>query len=97
MENTFKCNQCENSFKSENGLKIHIGRAHKVSDRAPEQLRDLPPALKPFSMPPIQETRMIPCDIYFSKGVKCQAMILNSEEELTLHKETVHPLPKVNF
>ena len=25
----FKCEQCGNDFKSENGLKIHIGKAHK--------------------------------------------------------------------
>ena len=24
-----KCNQCENDFKCENGLKIHIGKAQK--------------------------------------------------------------------
>jgi len=28
-EKAFKCNQCENIFKSENGLKIHVGKAHK--------------------------------------------------------------------
>ena len=32
----FKCEQCENYFKSENGLKIHIGKAHK-------KLNSLPP------------------------------------------------------
>ena len=26
---TFKCNQCENVFNSENGLKIHKGKVHK--------------------------------------------------------------------
>ena len=25
----FKCEQCENIFRSENGLKIHVGKAHK--------------------------------------------------------------------
>ena len=28
-ENIFQCDQCENNFKSENGLKIHIGKTHK--------------------------------------------------------------------
>ena len=28
-EKAFKCDQCENSFKSENGLKIHAGKSHK--------------------------------------------------------------------
>ena len=29
-EKTFKCDQCDGTFKSENGLKIHIGKAHKT-------------------------------------------------------------------
>ena len=32
VKKTFKCSQCDNDFKSENGLKIHIGKAHKSSD-----------------------------------------------------------------
>ena len=39
---SFKCNQCENIFKSENGLKIHIGKAHKKvtsTPSTPDQLR----------------------------------------------------------
>ena len=31
-ENIFQCDQCENNFKSENGLKIHIGKTHKKVD-----------------------------------------------------------------
>ena len=40
-EKTFKCDQCENIFKSENGLKIHIGKAHKGVNLPPppDQLR----------------------------------------------------------
>ena len=26
---TFQCDQCDHSFKTENGLKIHIGKTHK--------------------------------------------------------------------
>ena len=29
IEKAFKCDQCEYSFKSENGLKIHAGKSHK--------------------------------------------------------------------
>ena len=29
-EKTSKCDQCDGTFKSENGLKIHIGKAHKT-------------------------------------------------------------------
>ena len=41
-EKAFKCNQCENIFKSENGLKIHVGKAHKKASShlaTPDRLR----------------------------------------------------------
>ena len=40
-EKTLKCDQCENFFKTENGLKIHIGKAHKGVNLPPppDQLR----------------------------------------------------------
>ena len=28
-EKAFKCDQCDSIFKSENGLKIHVGKSHK--------------------------------------------------------------------
>ena len=34
-EKAFKCDQCEGTFKSENGLKIHIGKAHKNVNSTP--------------------------------------------------------------
>ena len=42
IEKVFKCDQCKNSFKSENGLKIHAGRSHKkvtLLSSTPERLR----------------------------------------------------------
>ena len=42
IEKAFKCDQCENSFKSENGLKIHAGKSHKKVtslSSTPERLR----------------------------------------------------------
>ena len=42
IEKTFKCDQCQNSFKSENGLKIHAGKSHKKVtslSSTPERLR----------------------------------------------------------
>ena len=44
-EKVFKCDQCENTFKSENGLKIHVGKSHKKVNpvqATPEQLRQRP-------------------------------------------------------
>ena len=34
-EKAFMCDHCENTFKSENGLKIHIGKSHKKVDSTP--------------------------------------------------------------
>ena len=31
----FKCEQCENVYKSENGLKIHVGKTHKNVNTTP--------------------------------------------------------------
>ena len=63
VKKTFKCSQCDNDFKSENGLKIHIGKAHKSSDPPTEKLRDaILPALKPLVISPIRETRIIHCN-----------------------------------
>ena len=43
VEKAFKCDQCENSFKSENGLKIHAGKSHKkvTSVRSPHSHQHL--------------------------------------------------------
>ena len=39
---TFKCEHCDNYFKSENGLKIHIGKSHKTLKEvlSPEKVRE---------------------------------------------------------
>ena len=42
-EKVFKCDQCGNIFKSENGLKIHVGKSHKaVNPATPDCLRQQP-------------------------------------------------------
>ena len=41
--NSFKCNLCDQTFRTSNGLKIHKGKSHKDSGLAPtEKLRDIP-------------------------------------------------------
>ena len=56
--NTFQCGQCENSFNTENGLKIHIGKAHKVLKPlpSPEIGRDYPEDTS-LVMSPEKDTR----------------------------------------
>ena len=51
---TLKCDQCDKTFKTEPGLQIHIGKAHKKGDSTPpppDRLRQNPgsPATMPFS------------------------------------------------
>ena len=36
-EGVFKCDQCMNTFKSENGLKIHVGKTHRKVTLTPER------------------------------------------------------------
>ena len=48
----FKCEQCENIYKSENGLKIHVGKTHKnvnTSPPPPDRLRQH--SASPATMP----------------------------------------------
>ena len=52
VENTFKCDQCNNTYKSENGLKIHVGKSHKNVNSTPpppDRLRQEPGS--PTTMP----------------------------------------------
>ena len=58
-EKAFKCDQCENIFKSENGLKIHVGKAHKkvISTPAtPDQLRQQMEGSVSLSASPLLDT-----------------------------------------
>ena len=34
-KNVFKCDQCDHDFKTKNGLKIHVGKAHKKANSTP--------------------------------------------------------------
>ena len=38
-EKAFMCDHCENTFKSENGLKIHVGKTHRKVTLTPERPR----------------------------------------------------------
>ena len=53
----FKCEQCGNDFKSENGLNIHIGKAHKVilTPSPPDRLRQQPGSTADIKSSPFLE------------------------------------------
>lgn len=70
---TFKCEQCGNNFKSENGLKIHTGKAHKVSSTPPppDRLRQQPggSAASPLASPMLDASRE-ECNLSTSEAVE---------------------------
>ena len=51
QEDSFPCDQCENAFRKEKGLKIHKGKAHKVLT-TPEKMR-APPFLPSLPVSPL--------------------------------------------
>ena len=59
-DDLFQCDQCDSTFKTQNGLKIHKGKAHK-EDSPPEKVRN-PPSQPALVCSPIREaTRVEPC------------------------------------
>ena len=60
LENIFKCDQCRNTFKAENGLKIHVGKSHKKVTQVqatPDQLRQRPEGPMDTSIIPLLDVR----------------------------------------
>ena len=94
---TFPCNQCDNVFKSEKALKIHIGKGHKTVEKIRRSSSD--PSLM---VSPIRESgRIIPChncggDMSPThlcqeepvESVKCDwcGNVFNCEDQLENHK-----------
>ena len=56
----FLCDQCENHFKTESGLKIHIGKSHKLPPI--EHVRDTSMASSLNVSPTKDSCRSIACD-----------------------------------
>ena len=55
-----KSDQCRNTFKSENGLKIHVGKSHKKVTQVqatPDQLRQRPEGPMDTSIIPLLDVR----------------------------------------
>ena len=56
---TFQCDQCDNIFKTESGLKIHVGKLHKLPPT--EKVRDISKATS-LSVSPLKDSpRSIAC------------------------------------
>ena len=56
----FKCDQCETLFKTNNGLKIHIGKSHKAPN-SPEKLRETSSEVLLSVSPSRKDRRAEPC------------------------------------
>ena len=58
--NSFNCDLCDSTFRSENGMKIHRGKTHKEHP-SPEKVRE-PPPQPPLSVsPPRSQERVEAC------------------------------------
>ena len=58
-EKAFKCDQCDTIFKSENGLKIHVGKTHKKANSTPatpDCLRQQPRSSVSIAVSPLLDT-----------------------------------------
>ena len=58
-EKAFKCDQCDTIFKSENGLKIHVGKTHKKvnsTPATPDCLRQQPRSSVSIAVSPLLDT-----------------------------------------
>ena len=53
----FHCDQCDSTFRSENGLKIHRGKLHKEHP-SPEKVRE-PPPQPPLSVSPSRDQERV--------------------------------------
>ena len=89
----FKCDQCDNVFKSENGLKIHIGKSHKKViplQSTPDQLRQQLGGSVSLSASPLLDTsREEFCsNIDFECG--CCYFKCSDGETLKMHRSGVH-------
>ena len=61
-DDTFQCEHCDNKFKTENGLKIHIGKTHKSLKEtlSPEKIRDNPLVTSLSVSPYTEEEEEVP-------------------------------------
>ena len=103
-QNSFKCNLCDQTFRTSNSLKIHKGEAHKDSGLAlTEKLRDIPETPLPKVVSPEKgagrEEQCVCCGELMSPHHQCREETLNfpcdlcgkdsyTETDLCLHKES---------
>ena len=84
----FKCDQCDFSSDSKRGLKVHIGKAHKML-ASPEKMR-APPSGSSLAVSPLKELKEIQKDL--QNGFKCGGCeeVFNNEDDMNTHIENNH-------
>ena len=95
-ETLFKCKQCELGFKTDKGLRIHAGKAHKlILQQTPEKERSSPIQEEPFlSLTPIniardEEEVVVSLDKVKDSDVDCE--VKEIEPVTNLCKQKVPP------
>ena len=96
-EGVFKCDQCGNIFKSENGLRIHVGKSHKKvnsTPATPDQLRQQPGCSVSLSASPLLDTSRE--ELCRKLDFECGACYFkcSDAEALKMHRSSVHKLPR---
>ena len=96
-EKAFKCDQCDNFFKSENGLRIHVGKSHKKvnsTPATPDQLRQQPGGSVSLSASPLLDTSRE--ELCRKLDFECGACYFkcSDAETLKIHRSSVHKLPR---
>ena len=104
----FKCDQCHRDFKSENGLKIHVGKSHKKvnsTPATPDRLRQQPRSSVSLSASPLldasREESCVSVDAVEGgmSSEKCAfecgscGSKFSNGEALKIHLANVHKLP----
>ena len=91
VENSVKCNLCDKVCKSESGLKIHKGKAHKGSDppAQAEKLRAGSGEVSPLKVSPVKEQPR-------EEQCTCCGEIMGPQHQCTTETTTPKPKPKRN-
>ena len=82
---TFQCDQCENIFKNEKGLKIHMGRAHKTVSPVEKKQSSSPESLRqPASYSSVASKSLSLSSLSDTEDREDE---LRFQEEIRFHKE----------
>ena len=92
-EDTFKCDICGNSFKSDAGVKIHKGKTHKSQELPQLEIIRSPDIVKSKHVSPLKDVREeLPNLQVFDCDVCCEKF--ESQDGFETHMETIEWCPR---